>query len=346
MIGKVWSRFWLWYISTFWAWVLVLTASLMLRRRMSHNNGVTARGKVKVVENPEFPAHDFFEPGREWPCRLRHASVSYFDDAVIQVRATSLKFSDELYESPLDIEMNTGTISLFWSAKNFLEFFMKKTRINGCDFVEFYKKYERGLIAARDGIRNHPETFAQMYYHSQCAQGFTGKDGVLRYVKFRLIPGDRGAETGLIPEAEKTPFWSEDLQPGETRGQNYLKKEYVERVKAAPVTYHLQIQLRDPVAGESNEVFNCNVAWDEAKYPYKDLATVTVDSVMPYEENQLMRYSLSHLPASLSNLPSESWDDYNSVVYMRVKSGPAKAARLMTYKIFGMPKLPPDTRSP
>lgn len=342
MLVKAWRRFFLWYVSVSWAWFLAFTAALLLKRRMSHNNGLTVRGRIRVVDDPTFPANDFFEPGREWVCRLRHASVSYYDDTVIQVRAASLKFADTLYESPLDLEMNTGTISLFWSAKNFFEFFQKQKEVDGTEFVRFYDKYPRGLIAARDGIRDNPATFAQLYYHSQCAQRFAAKDGTEWYVKYRLIPDDRGPETGLMPEEAKTPIWSEQRRPGETLSRNYLKQEYAARIGKGPVRYHLQLQLRRPVAGESPEVFNCNVAWDEATYPWRDLATVTVDELLSFDENNLMRFSVAHQPPSLGNLPSESWEDYNSVVYIRAKSGVAKKARLLTYKLRGMPKPEPD----
>ena len=344
---RAWRRFVLWFVSHVWAWVLVLFASIPGRKRMSHNNGVAARGTVRVVDRPEFPDHEFFQAGREWTCRVRHASVSYWDDAVIQVRSASIKFSDASYESPLDLELNTGTISLFWTAWNFLEFFVKKSRVDGiaCDFVKFYRKYERGLVAAHSGIRKHPETFAQLYYHSQCAQRFVGRDGVLRYVKYRLVPEDRGPETGLMDPNELTPFWSEDPAPGETRGRHYLKRELEARLSRGPVGFHLQLQLHTPRPDDTPEIFNCNREWDDASHPWLELAHVTLLEALSFEQGNLMRFSLGHAPPSLGNLPAESLDDYNSVVYMRVKSGLAKSARLFSYKVFGMPKQLPDERT-
>lgn len=344
-MSRLWGRFKLWFMSTSWAWLLVFAASLAGRKRMSHNNGTTLRGRVRVVDSPSIPPNRFFVPGREWPCRLRHSSVSYDDDTVIQVRSASLKFADSSYDSPLDLELNTGTISLFWSASNFLEFFVKKSRVRGipCDFVKFYEKYERGHIAALDGIREDPSSFAQMHYHSQVAQRFEGEDGLVRYVHYRLLPEGGGPETGIVPPGKYSPYWPEDRRPGETKSPHYLKKEIAERVRAETVRYVLQIQLREPAEGEDPEIFNCNRVWDETLYPYVDLAHVTLDEVLSYEENQLMRFSLGHTPIELGNLPAYSPTDYNSVVYMRIKSGPAKAARLMAYKLFGMPKPVPES---
>ncbi len=351
-MSRLWGRFKLWLLSAAWAWFLVLASSLALRKRMSHNNGVSARGRLRLNAKLDIPQHPFFKPGTEWPCRVRHSSVSYDDDTVIQVRAASLKLADASWESPLDLEFNTGRISLFWSAANFAEFFLSKSRVDGipCDFVKFYRKYPRGLVAALDGIRDNPESFSGMRYHSQVAQRFVGTDGKLRYAMYRLLPENDGPETGVVESipstAQYAPFWSEDRRPGETRSSNYLKDEFRERLNRTPIRYKLQIQLRepavagaaDPVASEDPEVFNCNKTWDEEKYPYVDLGVVELTECLTYEENQLMRFALKNTPPSLGNLPSWSASDYNSVVYMRNKSSPAKAARILAYKLFGIPK--------
>lgn len=334
----------LWAYAHIYTALIMVGSSLMERRRMSHDNGTTATGRLKIVDAPTFPAHEFLSPGREFQIRLRHASVSYDDDTIIQVRAASLKLADSRYESPLDLEMNTGTISLFWTARNFLEFFSTREMTNGLAFTKFYDKYPLGLQAGKDGIRKYPSTFAQMYYHAQTAQLFLGKDGVRRYVKFRMIPEDRGPETGLIPMAELENRWLETPAPGETRSQNYLKEEYAARIARGPVRYHLQLQLHVPSPDDSPEILSCSVAWDEATHPFIDVATVEVDTLLSLDENNLMRFSVAHCPDSLGLLPAESIDDYNSINYMRKSSGAAKSSRLFFYKIFGMPKAVPDER--
>jgi arachidonate 5-lipoxygenase len=344
MISKVLKKAQLWLYSYGYAGLLIVVVSFWQRVRMSHNNGTTATGRIKIVDAPAFPEHDFLTAGREFACRLRHASVSYDDDTVIQVRAASLKFAESRYDSPLDLEMNTGTISLFWTARNFLEFFSTQEMVNDLAFSRFYDKYPLGLAAAKDGIRKYPETFAQMYYHAQTAQLFLGKDGVKRYCKFRLIPEDRGPETGLIPLSELEDRWVEVAAPGEPRSQNYLKEEFAERVKRGPVVYHLQIQLHTPSPDDSPEILSCSVAWDEATHPFMDVATVEVDTLLSLDENNLMRFAVDHCPPSLGVLPAESIDDYNSINYMRAASASAKSARLFFYKIFGMPKPVPDQR--
>lgn len=337
-------RLQLWIYSHFWAGMVLLLRSFLLRQRMSHDNGTTAIGRIKVVDAPTFPAHEFFAPARVFTARLRHASVSYPDDTVIQVRSASLKFADSFYDSPFDLEMNTGTISLFWSARNFLEFAAAGRMVNGLAFSTFYDKYPRGLLAAKEGLRRNPTSFSQMYYHSQCAQLFLGIDGVRRYAKFRLIPNDRGPESGLIPIDELTDRWSELVAPGETGSPNYLKQEFAERIGRAPVLYHLQIQLHTVVPGEDAAICNCNIAWDETTHPWMDVASVELSTLLSLDANNKMRFSLRHAPPTLAALPAVSIDDYNSINYMRIKSDYAKSARLFFYRIFGMPKRVSESR--
>ncbi|MFE8604133.1 catalase family protein [Archangium violaceum] len=325
----------LWLFSYAWAWALCLVFSLK-RERMSHNSGITAKGRIRITKTPAFPAHDFFQPGREFKCRVRHASASYEDDTITQVRAVSLKFADSDYDSPLDLELNTGTISLFWTARNFAEFAQQRRhRVNELAYWNYYDKYPRGLLAAEDGIRKYPASFARMYYHSQTATRFVGKDGVLRYAKYRLVPADGGPETGLMTKDELRNRWKEALEPGETRAPDYLRQELVDRLARGPVHYVLQIQLHTPQPDDSPELLNCNVAWDEATHPHMDLATVELESILPRAEGNQMRFSLLHHPPSLGILPSEHMDDYNSLNYMRARSSVVKEFRVYLTKAWG-----------
>lgn len=341
------ARIWLWLHAYFFAWVLVIVASLIMRRRMSHNRGIVGAGTLRVVDNPAFPAHDFFTPGHQFRCRLRHAPVSYDDDAIIQVRAASLKFADTTYESPLDVEMNTGRISLFWTAHQFLREFVPARDfdpVKKIQYARYYAKYPRGLVAAKDGIRKHPETFAHMHYHSQTAQRFLAKDGVERYVKFRLIPFEDVPETGLLSPEEQQELFTEVVLPGETRGPTYLKDEYRERVAREPVKYRLQLQLHTKTDNDDPEILNCNVDWDPETHPYMDVAVVEIDQVLSHQEESRMIFSITHCPPALGLLESTSIHDYTSISYLRAKSDIAKRARLFAYRLFGAPKPQPRAR--
>ena len=102
-----WERAKLWLAARFFIVTVILWINVF-RRRMSHNAGCAGRGKLRIVSDPKFPASDFFEPGREFPCRIRHGAAGYLDEAMSQVRSVSLKFADSSFKSPLDLQMNTG----------------------------------------------------------------------------------------------------------------------------------------------------------------------------------------------------------------------------------------------
>src|SRR6478609_5933709 len=91
-LKATWHKFILWITSVGLGWGLALFLSFPHRYRMSHNNGIGARGRVKIVDHPEFPPHDFFEPGRVFPCRIRLASATFLDDAMNCIRSFSIKF--------------------------------------------------------------------------------------------------------------------------------------------------------------------------------------------------------------------------------------------------------------
>lgn len=91
-------------------------------RRATHTVGTGGLGNAKIVNNPKFPAHEFFQPGRTFPVRLRHANLKFEDDAASDARSFSIKFADNDSESPLDIVMNTGEANIFWDVESLDDF--------------------------------------------------------------------------------------------------------------------------------------------------------------------------------------------------------------------------------
>ena len=89
--------------------------------RGTHPRGVSGDGVATVVNNPEFPDHEFFSSGRIFPIRLRHANLMRPDEASADVRGVSVKFSDSEFDSPLDLFMHTGEEAAFWSISSFDE---------------------------------------------------------------------------------------------------------------------------------------------------------------------------------------------------------------------------------
>jgi hypothetical protein len=337
---------------------LVVVRSIRDRRRMSHDSGVVAAGRIRIVDHPRFPPHDFFVPGREFPARIRHASTGYDDDTRLQVRSGSLKFADSEWASPLDIEMNTGRTSLFWSMNNFLEFAKledptdtpltaREGLMPGITFRTFYEKYPQGFEAAKEGVRD-PSSFELCHYYSQTPTLFIDRTGKRWYARYRLLPEHHltQPEDGILSEERLERVFDSTPDPDDPRPPNYLKKAYRDRLDRGPIVYHLQIQLRaakgQDTAGEDQEIFNSNRWWDDTeenvkKFPWLALATVTIDRRLPYEQAVFTRTSVGNAPPSLQIIPSRDLDDYNSLNHVRNLTKPVKQIRVFIQKLRRVP---------
>ena len=331
------NRFFLWALTT-GIITMVSLNSLFGRQRMSHENGLVARGKVRIVDDLKIPPSHFFQPGKEFSCRLRHASVSFADDARLVVRSGSLKFDDSDHESPLDIMMNTGTEGPFADAGDFLRFMI--TTIRGRE--QHLQPYLHDKPAIAKGIQNsicYPDTFALLNYHSKTALGYRDATGKDWYIKFKLAPFDRGPDRGRPDEDELEEYWLQNPKPGETRSRNFLKDEYRKRLQEAPVKYHLQAQFHEVLNGEDRNVLNCAVAWDEETCPWLDVAEVEVDELLPTEAGNLTWFDICNHPNCMSIPQAQSITDPASINYLRTKDIWARRARMLGYKWRG--QLPP-----
>lgn len=86
-------------------------------QRGTHSVGVGAQGIATIAPNPQFPACEFFTPGRTFPVCLRHATIDSIDDVRIDFGGGSLRFaSSEHDESPFDIIMGTGPTTPLYNA--------------------------------------------------------------------------------------------------------------------------------------------------------------------------------------------------------------------------------------
>lgn len=341
-LKATWNKFVLWITSVGLGIGLAVFLSFPKRYRMSHNNGIAAKGRVKIVDNPTFPEHDFFEAGRTFPCRIRHASATFLDDAMNCIRSFSIKFSEHHWNSPFDIEMNTGVINLFWSAASFLKFAKLRKQQWGVEYHDYYRIYPQGLLGAKLSLRRDPSSFHNLRYQALTAFLFIGKDGVKRYAKYRTMPLDKEPETGITTDLSDWDTCNQRVLNNETRGRNYLKDEYKQRIANGGADYLMQIQLRIAKDDDSPEVFNNMTPWDEAIYPWQDLAVVEIKEVLDWKESLITSFSINNMPKNLSIIPSKSVYDYNSLNYLRSHSEIARKARLLSYKVFGYPPEIPD----
>lgn len=332
----------LWLTARFFALGLVFMLVLPKRYRMSHNNGIAGEGSARIVDDPKFPAHDFFRPGKVFPARIRHASATFLDDAMNCIRSCSVKFSDEHWNSPFDLECNTGVINLFWSASSFLQFAKMRAQKWGVEYHDYYRKYPEGLKGAQLSLRRNPTSFTNLHYYGLTPFLFIGKDEIKRYAKYRVIPLQDEPETGITPDMCDYDTCNQRVLPHEKNGRNYLKDEFVNRVASEGAHYRLQIQTRIANDDDSPEIFNNQKPWDEKVFPWHDLAIININRNLSWEESTLTSFSLNNMPKSLGIIPAKSIHDYNSLNYMRANSEIARKARIFSYKIKGMPPQIPD----
>ncbi len=342
---RIWRRIEL-SLTTFGVVTLVSINSFLTRTRMSHENGVALAGRLRIVDDPKFPPHEFFSAGREFGCRLRHGAASFTDDAKMVVRSASLKLADARRNSPLDLIMNSGRTSLFWTARMFVEFMRVTMAGRGKEFVPYLAKYPLSLEATNDGVRRDPSSFAEMSYYSQTVSGFIGTDGARRYVRYRIVPRDYGGVDSGMPGPEDCAHaWLQNPYDDETRNRNYLKDEIAARIRReGAVHYTLQLQLRDWPDAVSPEFVSSGEIWSEAEFPWLDVAAITLDRALDYTESMLTTFHIGNHPPSLPVPPATSIDDYHSINHLRLRSWPAPLARLLSYRVFGMPAKFPDSR--
>ena len=340
MIKKLYDRFILWLLSMTFAWFVAIFIGLGMRQRMSHNKGVAGKGKLKIVDNPEFPEHDFFKAGREFACRIRHASVTFNDDAMNQVRSISIKFADEEFKSPFDLEANTGDIAIFWTAANFIKFVWNRREKGGVQYKSYYEKEPDGFKGAQESGKHKPTSFSKLDYYSKTPMNFTDKKGQSYYVKYRVVPGDLKVEGAVIPDDQKKTVYDQRVKEDEELTVNYLVEEYKSRVGEGPVEYKLQMQLHKSEEHPAASIFDSRNVWDEGDHPWLDVANLSIDELLPFKETLKMGFNINQHPKSLGFIPATSIHDYNSVVYMRSKTNIAYKMRHLAYALFGMPEEP------
>ncbi len=335
-------------IVTFVVTVLVASKSLFGRERMSHENGILLRGKLKIVENPQFPEHNFFRAGMEFDCRVRHAAASFKDDAKLVVRSASIKFSDNRRKSPLDILMNSGDMPLFWNARTFVGFMWVSILGKGKHYTPYLRKHGQAAVGGGISVRRDPVSPNKMVYNTKTVSGFIGLDEVYRYARYRLVPVPfDGQESGAPDEWDKTHAWLQNPYPDEPRHRNYLKDATREQLKSdGPLHYNLQIQLRLPPPDDTiqPEWLSSAVPWDQSAFPFVDVARVELNEALSYKESQLTWFHMGNHPPSLPMPRARSIDDPHSLIHLRLASIWARRARLVSYRIFSMPAAFSDSR--
>lgn len=106
----------------------------------------------------------------------------------------------------------------------------------------------------------------------------------------------------------------------ETNGHSatYLRDEFKERLRAGPVEYKLEIQLRDVTSSDTNAIYNPAVAWTEERHPWLRLGTITLTSLLADDVNDSTHFNVGHTPPSTLSFPEPtSVYDFNMVAALR-----------------------------
>ena len=227
------------------ALIIATIMGLKRKERMSHNNGIGAKGRLYVKPDPKLPANDFFVEGREFPIRIRHAAATFYDDAMAALRSISIKLSDETLDSPFDMNLNTGKHSLFWNAASFMRLAAMRKQRYGVEYQYWYRYYPDGRSGAIGTLRRHLKSYADQIYYSKTPTQWISTDGKKHYAKYRVVPFDDIPETGQVFGDDLIEPENQRILPGETLSRNYLKDEYYDRLKRGEVIkYRLQAQVR------------------------------------------------------------------------------------------------------
>ena len=336
---------------TFVVTLLISANSLFGKVRMSHENGIALRGRLRIAADVRMPEHEFFEQGRTFACRIRHGAASFTDDAKLVVRSASIKFADSRSKSPMDILMNTGRMPLFWNARTFVEFMRRSMAGKGKKYVPFLRAHPQAAVGGGDSVRRDPESPHRLVYQTQTTFGFIGRDQVFRYARYRLVPGgfdpSRDQESGAPDDWDRHHAWLQNPRLDETRSRNYLKDATRKLLESGEVMHYvLQIQLRLPPPDDElqPEWIASSVPWDETMFPYLDLAQLDVDEALSHKESMLTWFDIGNHPKSLPVPRARSIDDAHSLNHLRLAGIWATRARLLSYLLTGIPPAFPDSR--
>ena len=239
--------------------------------------------------------------------------------------------------------MNTGAVQGFWHAPNFL-----LGVLGGALGQPGRKAYIQAQPPAfqnvNDGIRRAPSSYARLHYYAALSFEFRADDGRRRLCRFRVIPIDRGEESGLPDARDRREPWNERRRPEEWKSPDHLRREYHRRLNTrGSIEYWLQIQTHTCTPGDTNAIYNIGQAWPPETHPWMDLGRLTITEPLNPATTESLRFRVSNLPPELSLPEPLSPFDYRSIGWMRahiypvVQSWRALLQRTRTSLGLGLP---------
>lgn len=300
--------------------------------RATHTYGVVAKGEARCVIPSDFPASDTFTFGKVFPVVLRHSSPGgRADDRARDGVAASIKFfepgSNTDGDGIYDVLMNAGRQLFVRSIRDFSTF------VHTPD-PERIKLVEQGIMLEPQLIEAYRirGSFTDFRYYTWVCFEFIDSKNVSRYVRFRLINHDRGPDRGL-PNAAFRANGRPSMEPvpDDTRAPDFLRKDFIYRVKHSDVRYILQAQFRDvpnpPVV--NHELFDPSQPWNEYWYPWMDMFEIRMtETIEDYDAICRLEMNPNRSPQCIKIPLATSPDDYASLGHARAIIYPgARAVR-------------------
>lgn len=290
--------------------------SLFSGRRGSHLVGTAAAGTFEYVETAGVPANDFFKRGLFRPAVVRFSSVTWRDQAAMDVRGCALRLAPVGQPSPFDMGMNTGVVSPAANVVEFGVFVLSKwlpLAFARAVMNASWRKREDALI----GMRRAPECYSMLRYHSQTVRLWVDRKDVRHLVRYRMVPADLpdGAdESGLPDTHDYKRLWDRKRRPDEARPTDYLTRELQKRLHGdGTVRMKFQAQFHTPEPGDGVEWFNSTAEWPEAAHPWLTIGDVVLERWLPDEEAERLQFNSGRHPASLSVPIAPDARDYRSL---------------------------------
>lgn len=296
--------------------------------RATHTYGITARGRLTMLSNPDVPKHKFFSPNHSYPVLARHANIKGKpDDAIRDGRGLTLRLLNGEADAATDsLDLNDGILDVLTSTgpsffiNNAVDF-GRWVRSDMAGKTEMMKDLPKMKPIVEEILRN-PDSFTKLHYYSEPSYYFVAENGKRFYMRYRIINADRSADTGFIPSEEfKFPQDYIDRPASDKRSKTYLQDDFRDRVNSpSGVVYLMQVQLRRASSTNTkrnNKKMDCTIPWDESKHPLRDVALIHLDEIVPTEKVEPLSFSPFNAPPELGLVLAEKATDTASINHLR-----------------------------
>ncbi len=287
-----------------------------LRGRATHTHGVAAKGRAEVAASLGLPAHTFFRPGRTFRVLLRHANAQAADDASLDVRGVALRLESEDGAERLDLAMNTAARAQFWDTGTLVSFLIGQAGGKRA-MARWLDRSPLARAAVLESLVRAPASYAELTYFSQLTFRLADTEGGEHLCRYRLRPAVEPRGSHPLSDQDWATPWNQERAVEELRPQDYLRRELRHRLEQGAIAYRLELQLGPPVHGAEAELFSAAEPWDEARYPWRAVATLELHRALTAEETRALQFNIANTPKSLGLFKPADTSDPNAIAWLR-----------------------------